>query len=82
MADRYLSFYGLEEPTYRLDVILSKAKQKYGKMSTHNALINILNDFREGKLGKMTIDDDPEVEAERRHKILEEVRRLEREENK
>lgn len=59
---------------------MNKLKQKYGRMSSHNACVAFLNDFREGKLGKITFDASPEEEIERRNKILEEIKRKEKEE--
>lgn len=79
-VNKYLSFYDLKSPTEKMDVILNKIKAKYGTPSTHNALIAFMKDFREGKLGRVTIDSTPEEEIERRNKILEEIRLRELEE--
>ena len=78
---KYVNFYNLDRPTDDLMVLLNKAKKKYGRMSQHNMLIHLLKDFREGKLGRITIDEDPDVEVERRNEILEEIRLKEEEEN-
>ena len=79
----YWDFYGLSSPTEKLDVILNKLKEKYGRNSKHNAYIAFLNDFREGNLGKITFDASPEEEIERRKNIIKEIKRLKREkENK
>ena len=77
---KYVQFYGLKEPTDRLDVVLNKIKEKYGRLSEHNCLIAFMKDFREGKLGRVTFDQNPRVEAVSREKILEEIRLLEAEE--
>lgn len=89
-VSKYLSHYGLKSPTEKLDVVLNKVvrgdsseniiKSKYGSTSSHNALIAFMKDFREGKLGRVTIDATPEEEVERRNKILEEIRLKELEE--
>lgn len=62
-----------------MHIVLNKVKTKYRSPSTHNACIAFLKDFREGNLGRLTIDSIPENELERRKIVLEEIKKKEEE---
>ena len=66
---KYLEEYKLQDPTDDLSVLIQAANKKYCMKNDHNLQIRILNDYREGKLGRFTVDDFPKKEEKRRLEI-------------